>query len=463
MREIKKVYFVAYKDKHFYEKNNNVILYLNSNKNSFNNLILNIYNLNRKIIFNKNFTINIKHSNESNTDFIKGYKYTSFIKFKLERINTSFDDLYIIELIYGKNFFYLDLIIKGTNKTSNLVLINNNTWNAYNYYHSLNFDKYTSIYKSRDLKNNKVFQHNYLSTQNECTLLNIFRPNIVTHTDLEYYINEFKIEKNGYCSVDIYSEILFLLFLKKHNIQYNLILDIELDNIFKNNDNKFNELIQQNKLLFIQSHPEYWSFSHLRFIYKFLNYKSNCVINLGGNVSFNKVCLNHQTNQIECHKDNKQYILRHKKEFISNKCNWKNDKSALKLIKRPQKILCNHYSFNSPNKKPYTILNKDHYLFKNIKLVDTIGHINMLGHSNEDGTCGWEMDSDLSKSFQKYVIAKRLDIRKNLGGSMICFDENKNKVFSGGSMIFCGSLLIDEKIEKLVLNVIQNFQDLDSI
>ena len=463
MREINKVNFVAYKGKHFYKHNDNIILYLNSKNNTFNNLILNIYNLNREIIFNKNFTINITHSHETDTDFIKGYKYHSLIQFQLDGINTSFDDLYIIELIYGKSFFYLDLIIKGTNKTSNLVLINNNTWNAYNYYHSLKFNKYTSIYKSRDLKNNKVFQHNYLSTQNECTLLNIFRPNIVTHTDLEYFINEFKIEKNGYCSVDIYSEILFLLFLKKHNIQYNLILDTELDFIFKNNDIKFNELIKQNKLLFIQSHPEYWSFSHLRFLYKFLNHKSNSVINLGGNVSFNKVCLNYKTNQIECHKDNKQYILRHKKEFISNKCNWKNDKSALKLIKRPQKILCNHYSFNSPNKKPYTILNKDHYLFKNIDLDGTIGHINMLGHSEDDGTCGWEMDCDISKSFQKYIIAKRLDIRKNLGGSMICFDETKNKVFSCGSMIFCGSLLIDDKIEKLVLNVIQNFQEQDSI
>ena len=338
MREINKVNFVAYKNKHYYEKNDNIILYLNSNKNTFNNLILNIYNLNRKIIFNKNFTINIKHSYETNTDFIKGYKYKSSIKFKLTNINNLFDDLYIIELIYGKNFFYLDLIIKGINKTSNLVLINNNTWNAYNYYHSLKFDKYTSIYKSRDLENNKVFQHNYLSTQNECTLLNLFRPNIVTHTDLEYYINEFKIEKNGYCSVDIYSEILVLLFLKKHNIQYNLILDTELDNIFKNNNIKFNELIKQNKLLFIQSHPEYWSFSHLRFLYKFLNYKSNCVINLGGNVSFNKVCLNHMLKQIECHKDNKQYILRHKKNLLAINVIGKMINQPLNSLKDPKKF-----------------------------------------------------------------------------------------------------------------------------
>ena len=34
------------------------ILYLNSKNNTFNNIILNIYDLNRKIIFNKNFIIN---------------------------------------------------------------------------------------------------------------------------------------------------------------------------------------------------------------------------------------------------------------------------------------------------------------------------------------------------------------------------------------------------------------------
>ena len=53
MREINKVNFVAYKNKHYYEKNDDIILYLNSKNNTFNNLILNIYDLNRKIIFPK--------------------------------------------------------------------------------------------------------------------------------------------------------------------------------------------------------------------------------------------------------------------------------------------------------------------------------------------------------------------------------------------------------------------------
>ena len=54
-------------------------------------------------------------------------------------------------------------------------------------------------------------------------------------------------------------------------------------------------------------------------------------------------------------------------------------------------------------------------------------------------------------------LAKRIDIRKNLGGEMILYDETKNKVFSCGSMVFCGSLLVDKNIEILILNVYNYF------
>ena len=48
-------------------------------------------------------------------------------------------------------------------------------------------EKLENIKLSNNLENNKVFQHNYLSTQNECVLLNIFRPNIKCVASLRKY------------------------------------------------------------------------------------------------------------------------------------------------------------------------------------------------------------------------------------------------------------------------------------
>ena len=44
------------------------------------------------------------------------------------------------------------------------------------------------------------------------------------------------------------------------------------------------------------------------------------------------------------------------------------------------------------------------------------------------------------------------------GGEMILKDDEKNKIFSCGSMIFCGSLLVDKNIERLILNIYNYFR-----
>ena len=303
----------------------------------------------------------IQKENKNIFKFIEGYNWIT--NFKIDCKNFLYSGLYFIELKDKSGSYYLCVNIKNKkNKKNNLVLLNSNTWNAYNNKGGSSFYRYELEQKTKygpriNKSGNKIPNFNI-----GCTFR---RPNDIISDDISIYINNnFKIIKDRYSHL-LYGELKFLRYLELNNIKYDLIDDRDLDE-------KLIDISKYNNLI-LNCHPEYWSYNMLNNV----KVNANNIISLAGNVSYCKILWNK------------------KEDIIYGRVGY--FKSI--LLKN---VTGSYYDCKGYNTfHPYKILEKDNSLFKGIK-NDYLGESSLYF---KEGNSGHETDKKI-KNLNIKILSK---------------------------------------------------------
>jgi N,N-dimethylformamidase len=355
-------------------------------------------------------------------------------------------DIYFIEIIDEFcNIFSTYFIVKNPiYNTDTLVLSNGNTTQAYNDWAGLDGDAsyYTWVINTGDdtYKNIQTNVSNYLSNQ---------RPNYDTHIGIRtYFQNLFSSPPIPHWSNKIAGEMYLLNWLKNNNIKYDIIDDLD----FHCNE----KLLQNYKILIIHNHPEYWTKNMMIALNKFRD-NGGKILYLGGNGLYWKVTYDKTSYIMENRKNNSI----HSQDGLIGGV-WKNIGYQLSPYDTTNDLVGSDYIHLvdrdiEPFGSPYRILQPSHWVFSGI--TDTLVGIKSLNgptNSYYDGTTGasgFEMDRNIQGTHTQYIIAEGENPNNN-GAHMLYFEKNSGKIFSVGSIVYTGSLSVDENISKITKNVI---------
>jgi N,N-dimethylformamidase len=342
--------------------------------------------------------------------------------------------LYFIKIIFNNNqeYYSVIIILPSINIKENLILLNTNTWQCYNYFGGAScYDFYL---------NDKIQYEKWKNKR----IVSFNRPDDVIYNDIKYYINNNGIIKE-LCQHLLYGELRLIKFMYDNNIEFDICCDLDLAN------NNINLKLYNN--LILNYHPEYWTDEQ----YNNIKNNSNNIISLAGNVATYSVYYNNNNRLLE-RTENYRCI---------------NDYPRITgSLWDPRGYLC----FS-----PYKIV-KNSIFFVHIK-TDTFGHKclgrwacckgkceghegghgNTLIDCNKDGINGHESDKAIDV---KDIIATDLYtyednfLKKDYKGADIIYINQKNgrKIFSTGSIVFCGGLFIDKEIDNLILNIFTRFK-----
>ena len=165
-----------------------------------------------KIIYEKK-GIKTKQQSTPAYSFAEGCNWTTTYSFKLNQNLKS--DMYIIKLYNGLTIHYLILLIKNrTPSAKNIVLMNTNTWQAYNNFDGASLYTYTSPHKKY-----------FLDTNRPSTQVSYQRPFPKQSSMILNYIQLGQKYKGLHI---VYSELIFLKWCKLNNIQYDITTDYDL-------------------------------------------------------------------------------------------------------------------------------------------------------------------------------------------------------------------------------------------
>jgi hypothetical protein len=442
-----------------YLLNTNITIYL-SDAFYTDDVSINIYCFNEKKLIK---TLNIYHdivvddtvvNHNEPLKFIDGYNFKYSYIFSNNNLNSG---LYFIELTNkNKNYFSLFVIIDDNiSYKENLVLMNSNTWNAYNQNGGASFYRY-----------NLDIESNYGNLKNsiypvEPIGVTFNRPFDFISEQIKLYVNNnFKILKEVVFDHLLYAELRLLTFLRENNISFSLCTDYDIHTKRLSLD-KYNNFILNN-------HPEYWSKEMTDNV--ILN--ANNIISFAGNVAYYVITYSDDLSKI--YKNSKNKIDEEKIALITGS---KEVDNALGYN--------TYYPYNKTNKSILTLhIKDDKFGCKSLNR-----NLNVKG---QDGISGHETDKIVG-SVKDYIfdirgiygwyktnplIASGLNPPLNKGGgsmiSMNCVHRKKfiakeeidekqhthatRKIFSVGSMIFTGGLFIDKDIELLVKNTLTHFK-----
>jgi len=313
---------------------------------------------------------------------------------------------------YGE--FNIPIIVKSKVNSEILCIASTNTWHAYNHWGGASFYKK----KINDSCENTTYS----------PLLSLMRPlNIIG--DLNYKGHLFD------------AELALVHWLEKQTHDFDVITDRDID---------LNpQILQKYKLVFLNTHSEYWTESALNGIDQYLNNKGSLCY-LGANAMYWKVNLSDST--IECQKNHQSDSSKGGK--------WREwDRPEEKTI---------GVSYNRTGYRtfmPYVVINNDHWLFENTKLKRG----DLFGKSlNRKYASGHETDKITKLSPNNIVLLARglnqeaidelgkNDADKNGGADMVYFEHpSGGAVFSSGSITSSGSMLIDSSMSRIVENFIR--------
>jgi len=396
----------GYISKFSYSINEDINLYLNIPDN---NIKINVYNY-----FNGfdnpfySFETNGKIQTLEKLSFAEGCKWDKTISFKIN--DTWESGLYIIKLFSDTDSFFIPFIIKNPNKTNFLILMNTNTWQAYNNYGGASYYRYNCKFNSKYGKKGKI--------RPGSSVVTFDRPNPIISKEVKDKIKNYG--KNiQYKSHLFYGEMYLLEWLHKNNYSYNLISDRDLHDEYP---------IQNYNCLILNCHPEYWTPNMVNNVTK--NAKN--IISLGGNVAYRKINFN-------SHK------------MIKNNL-W--NPNTLKNITGSY-----FTDYDADTYAPYKIINKHSWVFKEINIKPIFGNKTLNSSVGKNGCSGHETDKCIIHP--KYIIARGMNIGKNRhysgGGDILYFITGKRKIFSVGSITYTGGLYTDKIIEKITKNVVNYF------
>lgn len=347
--------------------------------------------------------------NKDKLSFAEGCNWKITTSFKIQ--STWKHGLYIIEIQSENKNYFIPFIIKNTQKTDFVILMNTNTWEAYNTIGGASYYRYFSKNSSKYGNNNKL--------RHGTSVVNYNRP----HTAISVEINN-KIKNYGknikYKSHLFYGEMYLIDFIHNNNYSYSLITDMDLHN---------NYPIQNYKSLILNCHPEYWSSSMVNNVVK----NANNIISLAGNVSYRKININLSS---------------------MTKNNLWNSKTLMG-------ISGSYFTYHDDNTyAPYEVINKNSWIFSGIKISSSyFGKTSLNNSPGSNGCSGHELDKCVIN--KQFIIAKGINIGKQNrrgGGDILFFTNESKKIFSVGSIVFTGGIYTDNIVKNIVINVLNKFK-----
>lgn len=302
---------------------------------------------------------------------------------------------------------YISFVVKKNNSTSNkiLVMASTNTWQAYNNWLGQSFYKY-------DLSE---------ETHNS-TIVSFHRPNNVDKPT----------GNNGHL---VAAELHLHRWLENNHYGFDVAAEIDLHN---------NEsLLDPNKVVILNVHPEYWTLEMYNYLIRYLN-KGGRLMYLGGNGIYWRVALKH--NRIEVMKTGSNHSY----------TNGKGGKFRDLGMPESRHLGVQYTRTGIHTYAPYQVLNSNHWIFNSTGVSDgqLIGETGL----NNGKACGGETDKiSLNSPSNMWVLAKGTNPDEG-GGYIVYYDKpNGSKVFSVGSITYTGSLSTDSVIHQITKNVLDNF------
>ena len=438
-------HILAYTKKNSFTLDENIDLYIhNYHKTKIDINIIEFFT--KKIVYIDSCSSEVQPNYELN--FAEGCKWYKNKTIKLK--NNLDPGLYIIKLYTKNNDFYIPIIIINKEKFKDiLVIMNTNTWCAYNYYGEGSFykcgkieNKYARKIGKKNIYNSEVSSFN--------------KPNERISNEIRILLNNIQ-QNNIRTSHLFHGESYLWLWLKKHNYEFDIISDIDIEN---------KEFLKNRKIIFLNCHPEYWSHKmYYNFVECFQKTYTN-LIYLGGNAIWRKVYFNKELNRIE--KLGYPFINKILNKFHSK---YSIDEFAkFNLISfEPYLLLGMYYDATGYNTYQYfKCINKNSWIFDKtgIKKDELLGTfydcLKPSGHETDKINHKY-LNKNKIKNLPQ-LLAKGLNPDKsknnglnNLGGGDICLHKFFNaKVFSCGSITFT-QCLVDPKITIILKNVINKF------
>lgn len=391
---------IGYLHKQSYFLNEDIKLCISSQEKT---VYVSIYDFKKdKIIHQYSINENLNQSELKGLLFVEGYKWSP--NHILQKPNNIEHGLYFIELNDNKSKYYIPFIIKSDKQHDFVVLMNTNTWYAYDNTGGASFYRYNIDYDT--IYGKKGIKHPIKPSVTYDRPLNFISNNI------KFYL-ENKITDN-YDHL-LYGECRLLKWLIDNSYDYCIITDLDIDN---------NYHLQKHKNLVLNCHPEYWTENMILNI----NNTAPNIITLGANVGYRKITRNNL--------------------IIERIGIWNKD-----YLKNITGSYYDDRGFNT--NAPYKIINKKHFLLNGV-MGQFIGEKTLnQNKNNRPGSSGYETDKIVIDN--KYLIAKGLNIGSG-GGDIIYCEMNNRKIFSTGSICSTGGLYIDKNTEILFTNVFNHFK-----
>ena len=442
---------LAYIKKFSFKKDEIIDLFISGNNGTCKIEIINFFN--EKKFFTSECKINEQKS--PILSFAEGCNWDITFQIHLDKLKLE-PDLYIIKCNQNNNLFYIPFVLLNTDKKKDIVVVvNTNTWNAYNCYGEGSF---YSLSPSLNCIYSKD-QSGLLDSDNICesAICSFDRPFTNIDQGIKYFLKLINFRSSFHQNSEhlFYGEMFLWKWLKKHNYNFDFITDQEVENY---------DLLKDRKVIMLNCHPEYWSHKMYYNLLKCFDEFHTNLIYLGGNGIWRKVYFNQEKNRIE------KMGFPYNDNVVNN---YKNPFSVDEFAKNnpveipPFAVLGVFYY--GPH-KPYTYegfecIDNNFWIFKdtNLKTGDIIEGENgcfSAGNENDFYTNNKLLDDETRKKYFKDIKVLGRSKHDTCSAEIVIHTFKNSKVFSCGSIPFT-RCINDPKVTIMIKNVIEKFLDVN--
>jgi len=357
---------------------------------------------------------------------------------------------YAVQITCGTDQFHCFLLVRtrAEERARNLVVVNTNTWQAYNGFGGSSFYRYGTDVETQFGSPDKP--------RKGSKTLSFQRPDYTIDADIRralellptldpLEISSGRSTKAGTRNpVEhlLLSEIFVWTWLRSVGVGFDLVTDHDLDGW---------RIPRSYKNVILACHPEYWSADMFQNLCDWMRAGGN-LISLAGNVIHRRIMFKGSATALR--------LVKHRVPpwgFM-----WSSFKGgpegfpAIDAIRGdtvPAQIIGSRYNANGLNTyAPYQVTKPDHWAFKGLGVAAgaVFGERNFHG----GGACGYETDA--SCIGEDPVIAKGMNPNAG-GGDIMAHAIGKSRIFSVGSVSFCGSLHHDPIVAGMTRNVLDAF------
>ena len=344
---------------------------------------------------------------------VQNYKRFSFrygsnweTSFVLKVPETWRSGIYFVKLINEEEKFYIPFIVKSKSMAPILIIGSTNTWAAYNSWGGASF--YVNNVEENCRGSQTISFDRVIGSR--------YPPNDQGHT--------------------YYGELNVLKWLYLRGFEFNLVADIDL--------HKDSQLLDFYDIVLINTHGEYWSSEMYSNLESYLN-NGGHLLSLAGNSIYWKVTIQNQ--QMESMRQQPGEPHTHTGEIGGQ---WRD-------LGRPEsRVLGTQYtSAGYDTYMPFRVLNESHWIMDGTNLSK--GDIFLTGGAYGGGS-GWETDKVTSTSPPNVEVIARGENPNGGGADMVYYDHyGGGAVFSAGSITFGSALREDERMGRMLENIINTF------